>query len=125
MRKFCILVVEDHAVTRKNIGKVLQLEGFDVLTAATGKEAFPLFTPDVDLVLTDVLMPEIEGGELVTHIRRAAPHIPIIVMTAMGTGELWKDMQRRGATDFIVKPLDFSSLLTLIRNALSAENAGK
>lgn len=101
----------------------MQLEGFDVLAAATGKEALTLFTPDVNLVLTDVLMPEIEGGELITRLRQVAPHIPIIVMTAMGTGELWKDMQRCGATDFIVKPLDLSSLVARIRTLLPAENA--
>jgi DNA-binding response OmpR family regulator len=118
MRKLRILVAEDHAITRKNISRVLQLEGFDVVMAATGKEAIRLFTTDFDLVLTDVLMPEMEGSELITHIKQIAPHVPVIVMTAMGTEELVREMEMRGATDFIVKPVDLSALIARIRAVL-------
>ncbi|MGE0824605.1 MAG: response regulator [Candidatus Binatia bacterium] len=118
MRKSRILVIEDHEVTRKNLAAVLQQEGFDVVIAATGEEALSLLAERFDLVLTDLVLPQVQGSDIVAHIKKETPEIPVIVMTATGTEENWTAMQAGGATAFITKPFDLGLLVSCVRAAL-------
>lgn len=120
MQKFRILVIEDDAITRKNVATLLDQEGFDVVVASSGEEGLSLLESPIhfDLVLTDFMLPNVQGNDIVSYIRQMTSTLPIIVMTAMSTEDVWSDMHQRGATDLVTKPFDLSVLLSRIQAAL-------
>jgi DNA-binding NtrC family response regulator len=95
-----ILIVEDEAVLRGSLAELLTQEGYEVLQAGHGKEAFDLLLQrPVDLILSDVRMPEMDGVALLGHAQRLAPQTPFIVLTAYGTVETAVAALRAGAAD--------------------------
>jgi DNA-binding response OmpR family regulator len=121
MQKQKILVIEDHAITRKNIAHLLQEEGFEVLLAADGNDALALLNSTPDLILTDFIMPGLGGGELLRSLRSHAAQTPLIVISATATEEITREIQHYGAADLLVKPFDLNDLLKRIKSALSAQ----
>jgi DNA-binding NtrC family response regulator len=114
-----ILVVEDHQRTLDNVCTFLRDEGFEVAQASDGIKALEIFRDDAafDLVICDIMLPELNGFKLIHHIHSTAPKVPIIVMTGN------PDLERRdavieGAVEFIRKPIDFLELLRSIERAL-------
>lgn len=123
-----ILVVDDDASNRVTLERLLSREDFRVLHAASGREAMERVRAHaVDVVLTDLKMPGMDGIELLRALRTLDPDIEVVVMTAYGTVETAVEAMKDGAYDFVSKPLKRADLLRCLRKAaekrlLVAEN---
>ena len=107
-----ILVVDDEQIIRESISYILAKENYDVGEAENGKEAYEkLMETNYDLVLTDLEMPEMKGTELLQKIREFSPRTTTIVITAYGSLETAISALRNGASDYILKPIEFDELL--------------
>jgi two-component system NtrC family response regulator len=123
-----ILVVDDEEPQRRLLAGFLKKRGYGVETAGDADEAMKIVSSrTVDLVLTDLRMPGPTGVELVDAVRGANPEIPVVVMTAYGTVASAVDAMKRGAADYLSKPVDLDELEVLVartleRRALVSEN---
>jgi DNA-binding NtrC family response regulator len=114
-----ILLVEDKKSMREMLSRTLRAEGFHVLEASDGHEACELYHKNwVDLVLTDLQMPGMDGIGLLRELKDDGSQVDVILMTAYGTVERAVEAMKIGALDFITKPFDTDHLLILIRRAL-------
>jgi two-component system, NtrC family, nitrogen regulation response regulator NtrX len=114
-----ILVVDDEDGIRKILRQVLEYEGHEVQTAAGGGEALSIveeFKPDLSFL--DVKMARMDGLEVLDRIRERDPNAVVVMISGHGTIETAVEATRRGAYDFLEKPLDTDRLLLTIRNAL-------
>ncbi|MDO8835153.1 MAG: sigma-54 dependent transcriptional regulator [Vicinamibacterales bacterium] len=124
-----IVVVDDEPAQRTVLAGFLRKRGMEALPAASADEALRLVSERaVDLVLTDLNMPGKDGLALLDGVRAANPEIPVIVMTAFGTVSTAVDAMKRGAADYLTKPIDLDELEVLVartleRRALVSENA--
>ena len=110
-----ILVVEDDLVTARFVTQILRGHGFDVTQAADPVVALKLAaTQPWDLVLTDVEMPGMTGLELLGALRRAAPDLAVIVMTAHASLDYAMGALRNSADEFLQKPVKPDHLLTIV-----------
>ena len=111
-----ILVVEDDAGMRESCAKLFELEGYSVCEASSGPEALEVLgrRGDVDIVLTDLKMPGMDGVALLKEIKRLDPGIEVVLMTGYGTVKNAVEAMMQGAADYITKPFDTNELLTTI-----------
>ena len=111
-----VLVVEDDHRLRIIIAKNLEKNGYEVLQAENGEIAYGIFENNyIDLVITDIMMPKIDGNTLVKRIRYMNNDIPIIMLTAL---ESYYDKEKsfnNGADDYMVKPVNMKELLLRIK----------
>jgi DNA-binding response OmpR family regulator len=114
-----ILLVEDDNLVRKMLATFLEPR-FSVLHATNGRDALELLKAekDVDLVLTDVRMPVMDGLQLVRAVRRMRPTLPMIVMTGVGNEETVIEALRAGATNYLKKPFRNNELDHVVRKSL-------
>jgi DNA-binding NtrC family response regulator len=116
-----ILIAEDEQVLRESLAELLGDEGYTVFQAANGREAQQLIVKEsVDLVLTDIRMPEMDGMTLLGYLQQAAPETPVIMITAYGTVPSAVAAMRAGACDYLLKPIQFEDLLMRIQRALAS-----
>jgi len=121
-----LLIVEDDAEMRDLLRKVLEKEGYDVSVAADGHEAAASLSRSLfDLVVTDMLMPEDGGLELLRVVRETQPRLPVIIITAFGDWGSYSRALELGAAAFISKPLRLAELIAAIHTALAGSGAGK
>ncbi|MCI0432536.1 MAG: sigma-54 dependent transcriptional regulator [Gemmatimonadetes bacterium] len=114
-----ILVVDDEEGIRRVLRQVLEYEGHDVLLASAGGEALTAFEQKKpDLTLLDVKMARMDGLEVLDGIRAIDASALVIMISGHGTIETAVEATRRGAWDFLEKPLDTDRLMVTIRNAL-------
>jgi two-component system NtrC family response regulator len=114
-----ILVVDDEANYLTVMEALLGEAGYEVLTAPGGQEALRIAgSTDLDLVLTDMKMPRMNGLELLEELKRLYPDLPVIMMTAFGTVEKAVAAMKIGAFDYILKPFKNEELLVTIAKAL-------
>lgn len=124
-----ILVVDDEQIIRESVSFVLQKEGFVVAEAANGREALELQrSRPFDVVITDIEMPEMRGTELLRHIRQESPETFVIIITAFASVETAITALREGASDYVLKPINFDDLLLRMKKllefrSLALENA--
>jgi DNA-binding NtrC family response regulator len=119
-----LLVVEDDPEMRDLLRKVLAKEGYRISVADDGREAFARIAhEDVDLVVTDMLMPSDGGLELLEAVRRSHPALPVIIVTAFGDWDSYSRALALGAAAFISKPLRMSELITAVHTALARRGA--
>ena len=113
MESMKILVVDDEAPIREMIKKGLsQMGGYSVEVAQNGAEAIEKIEKDVfDLVLTDLMMQEMNGLELLKTVKGTRPEVMVIMMTAYGSIETAVEAMKIGANDYITKPIDLNELL--------------
>jgi putative two-component system response regulator len=121
MTEEVILLVEDSDVLRQGLKSLLEQEGYDVVTGGNGKEALDqmeVVTPD--LILADILMPEMDGYELFEAVRSKPKwiSIPFIFLTARRERKHILAGKRLGAEDYLLKPISPEDLLTAIRSRL-------
>ncbi|MBU0928921.1 MAG: sigma-54 dependent transcriptional regulator [Spirochaetes bacterium] len=117
--RFTILVVDDEKNIREGLGEYLRLDGYDISLAADGREGVAAVDRgDVDLVITDLRMPGLSGGDLLKHVASRYPSVPVIVLTGHGTVEDAVSAMRNGAYDFITKPVNLDHLSILVKRAL-------
>jgi DNA-binding NtrC family response regulator len=114
-----ILVVDDELNIRRVLERAFAKEGYQVYTAEGGHQALRLLaeTP-CDLMLTDVVMPDMTGLELLKRARQQHPNLQVVLMTAYGTIQTAVEAMRAGAYDFLTKPLDMEVLRKVVRSAL-------
>jgi len=116
-----ILVVDDEKNIREGLGKVLALDGYSVLLACDGKEAIQkLDSSGIDLVITDLKMPNLSGEEVLQKAVGMSPSLPVIILTGHGTIENAVQAMKNGAYDYLTKPVNMDRLSLLVQRALSA-----
>ncbi|MEW5929231.1 MAG: sigma-54 dependent transcriptional regulator [Gemmatimonadota bacterium] len=114
-----ILVVDDEQGIRHVLAQLLEYEDHEVRTAASAGEALTLFTEfQPDLTFMDVKMARMDGLEALTRIRDLDPAALVVMISGHGTIETAVEATRRGAYDFLEKPLDTDRILLVLRNAL-------
>ncbi len=115
-----VLIVDDEKNYPLILGAVLEEEGFETLTANSGKDALEILEhADIDLVLTDMKMPTMDGIELLERIKEKNPELPVIMMTAYGTVEKAVEAMQKGAYNYILKPFENESLVVYVKKAVS------
>ncbi|MBI5549596.1 MAG: response regulator [Deltaproteobacteria bacterium] len=122
-----ILIVDDENAFRLSLADGLRAysDRFEVLSAETGAKAISLLqTKQVDLVLTDLKMPEMDGFELISWMSRSRPSVPVIAMTAYGTPEIEAQLERHGVTRCLDKPLDLKVVAETIQDELDSDSSG-
>lgn len=121
-----ILVVEDDAALREALIDTLELAGQSVLSAADGESALAVLGREpVDLVLSDVQMPGIDGHELLRRVKAVRPGIPFILMTAYGQIERAVEAMHDGAADYLPKPFEPDRLLAVVARYLPVPDDSK
>lgn len=116
-----ILVADDEPSIRMMLETGLTLNGFEVTSVRTGREALNATAAEqFDAVVSDVYMPDLDGLELVDQLRASNPGTPVVLMTAKGSLEAAVEAVSRGATDFIGKPFDVADIVKLLRRYLEA-----
>ena len=118
-----ILVADDERSIRLTLETGLMLNGFRVTCARTGREAVEAARASrFDAVISDVLMPDGDGLDVVRELRTVSPGVPIILITAQGSVELAVRAVSEGASDFIAKPFEIAALAALVRRHLDARS---
>jgi len=111
-----LLVVDDEEIIRESLSFILRKEGYQVEEAENGKVAYQKLVDDrFDIVITDLEMPQMKGIELLEEIKKLDVHTSIIVITAFGSLDTAISALRAGATDYILKPIEFDELLIKIK----------
>ncbi len=114
-----ILVVDDELSMREFVSILLEREGYEVLTAADAETALVrLDTSDIDLVISDVQMPGLNGLELLARIKEKTPDTAVLLVTAFSTAEQAVEAMKLGAYDYLAKPFKVDEIKILVRNAL-------
>jgi len=117
-----ILVVDDEPSMREMLGIMLRKEGFEVLlTESRAQAAAVLAKGAVEMVITDVKLPDGDGIEILRHVKAAAPETVVVVMTAYGSTQTAVAALKLGAHDYLVKPFDVEELKVVVRNALERQ----
>lgn len=121
--KGTILVAEDEALSRKNLCRVLQEEGYQVHEAVDGRVALEVIdTLDFDVVLTDLQMPGADGLAILKRVREVAPQTFVLIMTAFATVDTSVAALQLGAQDYLLKPIVFEDVLRKIHNLIEHKN---
>lgn len=119
MPKQTILVVDDEAKMRRLLEIMLTQMDYTVLQAGNGLEALAVLAKHpVDLIITDLKMPQLDGIGLLKQLRDQANNIPVIVVTAYGTVETAVDAMKYGASDYIVRPFELDAVEAAVQQAL-------
>ena len=114
-----ILVVDGGAQARAQIASILEIEGYTVLPVSSGRGALEALDRETfDLVLTDMMMLDGSGLDLLERIRRLFPDLPVVMVTAVNNLTVAVDAMRRGACDYLVKPLESEMLLGAVSRSL-------
>ena len=118
-----IIIIEDDELTRELYREVLKADGHTILEANDGSEGLKLFEKnDVDLIITDLLMPNVDGMEVIITIRKSQPDLPIIAVSGggMGTPELYLFAASNfGASMALKKPLSSTDLSSAVKECLA------
>jgi two-component system response regulator PilR (NtrC family) len=111
-----ILVVDDEEIIRQSLSFILKSEGYSVEEAANGREAYEKVKEDsFDLIISDLEMPEMKGIELLEEIKKLNFKSSVIIITAFGSLDTAIRALRNGASDYILKPVEFDELLIKIK----------
>jgi len=114
-----VLIVDDEEAIREVVATLLETQGYSCSSVANGREAVErLKKSSLDLVLSDMLMPEMDGLQLLSWLHSHDPEIPIIMVTAMHDVSTALEAIRRGAYDYILKPFEKDQLFLSVRRAL-------
>lgn len=120
---FNILVVEDDKNLRKLITTCLKKENYQTYEASNGIEALEIIDKNfTDLIVTDIMMPKMDGFELTKELREAKYNIPILLITAKSTLDDKKEGFLLGADDYMVKPVDIEELILRVKVLLKRSN---
>jgi CheY-like chemotaxis protein len=122
-----ILIVDDDKTFRLSLSEGLSEleEGYRIIAAENGKRAVSVLnSTKIDLVITDLKMPEMDGFELIAYIRKHHPNLPAIVISAFGTPEIERGVKQMGALEFAEKPIDFDNLIQIISDTLNSKSSG-
>src|SRR5213596_184607 len=114
-----ILIVEDEEKMRRLFDLVLRPEGYHLLQADSGEAGLKLLEEgNVDLVLSDLQMAKVSGLDVLEHVTRDHPDLPVVIITGHGTVKSAVEAMRKGAFDYVSKPVDNDELKIVVRRAL-------
>jgi len=114
-----ILIVDDEKRIRNTLSNILNLKNYETITAENGMEAVKhISSKTIDVVLLDFVLPEQNGLQVMEDIHKINPIVPIIIMTAYGSVPNAVEAIKKGAYDFVEKPLDADKILVTIKNAI-------
>jgi two-component system response regulator HydG len=117
-----VLVVDDDRANLDSVCRIFQKEGVTTLGAANGQEALELLRkPEVGVVVTDLMMPGVDGQALLKASRAMRPDVEVVLMTAYATVETAVNAMREGAYDFVTKPLKRHSLVKAVQKAMEKQ----
>jgi two-component system, NtrC family, response regulator HydG len=118
-----VLVVDDEAAIVESLTKIFRREGLNVLSATDGNAGLDLLRKHrVGVLLTDLMMPNTSGMDLLRAAKTIAPETEVVLMTAYGTVETAVDAMKEGAYDFVTKPLKRAHVVRIVRNALEKQS---
>lgn len=119
-----VIVVDDSATVRAQVGGALSKSGFEVLEARDGLEALDKVsaTPDLSLVVCDVNMPRMNGLEFLEAARAKGIHVPVLMLTTEGQPQLMQRAKAAGAKAWIIKPFKADILVAAVKK-LAVSNA--
>jgi two-component system nitrogen regulation response regulator NtrX len=119
-----ILVIDDQQSIRKTLREILEYESFEVDEAEDGQKGFDMFNKEAyDLILSDIKMPKLDGIEFLDKVMASGnPDVPIIMISGHGNIETAVDAIKKGAYDYIPKPVDLNRLLVTVRNAMEKKS---
>ena len=117
--QYTILIIDDEKNIREGLGAALEMEGYKIALASDGKAGLErLVKGDIDLVITDLRMPEVSGEQVLAKVAAENPGVPVIVLTGHGSIDSAVDAMRNGAYDFLTKPLNLDQLVLIVKRAL-------
>lgn len=117
-----ILVVDDEIGIRQSLKKILEKEGFDVVTASNGEEAFKLIRgSDIDLLISDIRMAGMDGLELLKVCKSISPYTEVIMITGYASVDTAVDSMKQGAYDYITKPFKKADILKAVGKAIEKQ----
>jgi len=123
MPRAVVLVVDDEAGIRESLSGILTDEGYQALAAATGEEALrTMEEQSPDLVLLDVWLPGIDGLAVLDKIKKATPSLPVIMISGHGTIDTAVKATKKGAYDFLEKPLSLDRVMLAVGRALERKS---
>jgi DNA-binding NtrC family response regulator len=118
-----ILAIDDEQTIRESLKEILEYEKHVVDLASDGEEGIQMFQNDkYDAVLLDIKMPQMDGIEVLDKLLEISPDIPVIMISGHGTIDTAVESIKKGAFDFIEKPLDLNRLLVTLRNAMDKKH---
>jgi len=119
--KTSILIVEDEKIVREGLARALS-RSYKTYQASTGEEAMELLNDNssIRVIVSDLKMPELDGFEMLEKIQAAKKTVNVIFVTAFFSVESAVDAMRRGAFDYITKPVDLKKLETIIQSAIES-----
>ena len=117
--QYTILIIDDEKNIREGLGAALEMEGYKIALASDGKAGLErLVKGDIDLVITDLRMPEVSGEQVLAKVTAENPGVPVIILTGHGSIDSAVDAMRNGAYDFLTKPLNLDQLVLIVKRAL-------
>jgi DNA-binding NtrC family response regulator len=123
MNKKMILVIDDEDIVRTSCSRTLAPAGFDVRLARNGVEGLKVLEQEkLDLVLTDLKMPDMDGIEVLRKIKEGWPEVEVIIITGYQTVDTAVKAIKLGAFDYIEKPFTPDALITAVSKALDHKN---
>jgi len=119
-----ILVIDDQQSIRKTLREILEYESFEVDEAEDGQKGFDMFNKETyDLILSDIKMPKLDGIEFLDKVMASAnSDVPVIMISGHGNIDTAVDAIKKGAYDYISKPVDLNRLLVTVRNAMEKKS---
>lgn len=120
-----ILIVDDEKTLRHFLKLQLQDHGYEVAEAATGKQALSLFDSGIfDVALVDLHLTDMDGLDIIRHLKKVSPQTSVIVLTGHGTLDSAIQALRQGAHDYLLKPCDTTKLLRSVADGIARQAAG-
>ncbi len=121
-----VLIVDDEKGIQTALSRILEYERYDVSAAGNGPEAIDRVREGgIDLVLLDIKMPGMDGIEVLEELLRITPDLPVVVISGHGTIQTAVEATKKGAYDFLEKPLDRDRILLTVRNGISARRLAR
>lgn len=124
--EFTLLVIEDDEKMRRLLELILSQEGYRVNSVSSGHQGIQRLREQsalggYDLVLTDLQMPEMTGLEVIEQVKREFPEIPVLIVTGFGTVKTAVEAMKKGAFDYLTKPIDNDELKWVVKRALEIQ----
>ncbi|MBI5695965.1 MAG: sigma-54-dependent Fis family transcriptional regulator [Nitrospirae bacterium] len=120
-----ILLIDDEETLRESLGRLMTREGYDVTTTGSGEDALELYSSTAyDLVISDIILPGIDGIEVLRKVKEKNPEQLVIIITAYASLETAVEALRAGAHDYIMKPIIHEEIKHLVKNAFRQRSLG-
>jgi len=118
-----ILIIDDERSIRNTLKDILTFESHNVDLAEDGKSGLQLAAENTyDVIFCDIKMPQMDGIEVLENLHETSPEVPVVMISGHGTIETAVEAIKKGAFDFIPKPLDLNRIMITLRNALDKSN---